>query len=92
MERILRSGKEMIERLLLDGIDGDGGGAAVAELHEASGVILADEAEAVLAFADVTVTRTEVAVQTAVGHGSPTSGLREEVKSWQLPTRYCSAE
>ena len=72
----LRAGKKVVERLLLDGIHGKRGGAAVAELQEPSAFVLADEAEAVLAFSDVAVPRAKIAVETAIGHRSPTSGLR----------------
>src|SRR5215469_8349545 len=61
----------MIERLLLDRIDRYGSRASVAQLQQAAVFIFADEAESVLAFADVAVTRTQVAVQTDIGHGLP---------------------
>ena len=65
----------MVERLLLDGIHRERGGTAVAKLNQASGFVLADEAEAVLAFSDVAVARAEVAVETAVGHRLPPARL-----------------
>ena len=76
----------MIERLLFDGIHRHGGGTAVAKLQQASAFVLADEAEAVLAFADVTVTRTEVAMQTAIGHGLPPTGFMNRWTSCALPS------
>jgi hypothetical protein len=48
----------MVQRLLLDWVHGDGGWPAVAKLDKASGFILADVTEAVLAFSNVTVART----------------------------------
>ena len=65
----------MIERLLLDGIHGDRRGTSVAELQQASAFVLADKAEAVLAFSDVAVARTEIAVETPVGHRLPPARL-----------------
>ena len=67
----------MVERLLLDRIHGQRRRASVAELDQPSTFILADEAEAVLAFADVAMARAKVAVEAPVGHRSPTSELRE---------------
>ena len=57
-----RAGKEMIERLFLDGINLESGGSAVAEIVEFSLLIDPNEAEAGLTRADVAVARTQVAV------------------------------
>ena len=67
----VRAGMEVEERLLFDGIDGEGGGASVAELHQFAVDVLADEAEAVLAGPDVAVARTEIAVDASVGERLP---------------------
>ena len=75
IERICRSGKEVVEWLFLDGIDSYGSGPAIAKLHEPVLLILADETETVLTIADVAVSRAEVAVQTAIGHGLPPTGF-----------------
>src|SRR4029434_6981760 len=53
------SGQEMIQRFFFDGIDGEAGGCAVAERIEFAVDVLADVAEAALALAQATETRTE---------------------------------
>jgi hypothetical protein len=68
------AGEEVVEGLLLDRVHGDGGGASVTELNQAAVFVLADIAEAGLAFADVAVTRAEITVQAPVGHGFPPAG------------------
>ncbi len=75
IERIFVAGKEVVQRLLLDRIHGNRRGASVAELQQPSAFILADEAEAVLAFADVAMARAKIAVETPVGHGLPPAGF-----------------
>ncbi len=75
MERIFVPGKKVAERLLLDGIHRDGSRPPVAELQQPSTFVLADEAEACLAFSHVAVSRAEVAVEAAVGHCLPPAGL-----------------
>ena len=65
----------MVQRLLLDGIHRQRSGSAVAELNQPSAFVLADEAEAALAFADVAVPRAEVAMDAAVGHRLPPARL-----------------
>jgi hypothetical protein len=65
----------MIERLFLDRIHGNGRRPAVAKLRETPTFILADEAETSLAFADVTMSRAEIAVQPTVGHCFPPTGF-----------------
>lgn len=72
-----RAGKKMAEGLLFDGIDLECGGGGVAEAEEFAALIDADEAEAGLAGADVAVARAEVAVEAAVGIGSPPEGFVE---------------
>ena len=67
----------MIQRLLLDGIDVERGRASVAELNQAAFDILSDEAETSLVLSDVAVARTEITVETAVGHRLPPSRLVE---------------
>ena len=64
-DRIVRAGQEVVERLLLDGIDGEAGGAAVAERDELAAFVLADEAEAGLPVAEPAVARAERAEQLA---------------------------
>ena len=71
----LRAREKMVERLLLDRIHRHGGWPPVAELQQASAFILADEAEAALAFSDVAMPRTKVTVETAVGHCLPPARL-----------------
>src|SRR4029434_644022 len=53
------SGQEMIQRFFFDGIDGEAGGCAVAERIEFAVNVLTDVAEAGLALAQATETRTE---------------------------------
>ena len=71
----LRSGEKVVERLLLDRVHGNGRGPPIAELQQASAFVLADEAEAVLAFSDVAVARAQIAVETPVGHRLPPARL-----------------
>ena len=61
----LRAGEKVVERLLLDGIDGEAGGAAVAERDQLAAFVLADEAEAGLPVAEPTVARAERAEELA---------------------------
>ena len=70
-----RAGKEMAEGLFFDGINLQSGGRGIAEAEEFSALIDADETETGLAGADVAVARTEVAVEAAVGIGSPPEGF-----------------
>ncbi len=65
----------MVQRFLLDWVHGQSGGASVAKLDEPPAFILADVAEAVLAFSDVTMPRAQVAVETAIGHRLPPARL-----------------
>src|SRR5689334_24947171 len=65
----------MVERLFRSRIHLQRGGTAVAELEQAAAFILADEAEARLPVTDMAVTRTQVAVEPAVGHGLPPAGF-----------------
>src|SRR5439155_9153817 len=66
-----RAGKEVVERLLLDGIDGEAGRAPVARAPQLSAPILADVAEARLPLADETVARAERAEELAALPGVP---------------------
>ena len=68
------AGVKMVEWLLLDGVDAEAGGAAVGgELHRPI-KHLPDEAGAALAFVQLTVTRTEVALDATIGQGMPPAG------------------
>ena len=67
----------MVERLLLDRIHGQRRGASIAKLHQSPAFILADEAEAALPFPDVAMTRTQIAVQAAIGHRLPPAGFMD---------------
>jgi len=67
----------MAEGLFLDGINLESGGGGVAEAEEFAALIDANEAEARLAGADVAVARAEVAVEAAIGVGSPPEGFVE---------------
>jgi len=67
----------MAEGLFFDGIDLESGGRSVAEAVEFAILIDADETEARLAGADVAVARTQIAVEAAVGIGSPPEGFVE---------------
>jgi hypothetical protein len=72
-----RAGEEVAEGLFLDGIHLERGGGGVAQAEEFAVLIDADEAEAGLAGADVTMARAEVTVDTVVGFGSPPEGFVE---------------
>jgi hypothetical protein len=52
------AGQEMIKGLLLNGVDLDSGGSAIAEIEELSILVDTDEAEAGLPVANVAVART----------------------------------
>ena len=65
---------EVIERLLLDRIDAETGGAAVGGQLHRSVVHLADEAGAALAFVQLAVARAQVALDASVGQGVPPAG------------------
>jgi len=67
----------MAEGLFFDGIDLESGGRSVAEAEEFAALIDADETETGLAGADVAMARTEIAVEAAVGIGSPPEGFVE---------------
>src|SRR5712691_6317972 len=54
--------QEMIQRLLLDGVNLNGGGRSVSQAVEFSALIDTDEAEACLAFSNVAVPRAEIAM------------------------------
>jgi hypothetical protein len=54
------------ERLLLDGIDGQGRGTPVCLLNQLSRDVFTYEAEAVLAHSDVAMTRTQIAMNAAI--------------------------
>jgi len=74
------------ERLFFRWINLESGGRSIAEAEEFAALVDADETEAGLAGADVAVARTEVAVDAAVGIGSPPErfveggGLLEDVE------------
>jgi len=71
------AGKEMAEGLFFDGINLESGRRGVAKAEEFAVLIDADETEAGLTGADVAVARTEVAVNTAIGIGSPPESFVE---------------
>ena len=56
----------MVERLFLDRVDAKTGGATIGAQHHFAAEILAHEAEAALTFAQLAVTRTEVALDACV--------------------------
>src|SRR5207247_5053979 len=66
-----RAREEVVERLLLDGIDGEAGRAPVARAHELPAAVLADVAEACLPLADQAVARAEGAEELAAFRGVP---------------------
>ena len=79
------AGVEVVERLLLDRVDAEAGGAAVGgQLHGAIDH-LAHEAGAALAFVQLAVARAEVALHAAVGQGMPPAAGVEGFggSSWQ---------
>src|SRR5216684_4023107 len=61
------AGQEVIQGFLLDGIDLQRGGRAVAQAVELSAFIDANETESRLSRVDVAMARTKIAVSTAVG-------------------------
>src|SRR5213593_2039423 len=69
--RVLSFGTEVVERLLLDGIDGEAGRTPVARAPQLSAPILADVAETRLSLADETVARAERAEELAALAGVP---------------------
>ena len=66
-ESTLDAGVELVERLLLDGVDAEAARAAVGREHHLVALALADEAEAALAVLEPAVARAEVALDAAVG-------------------------
>jgi hypothetical protein len=71
------AGQKMAERLFFDGIDLESRGRGIAEAKEFATLIDANETEPGLAGTDVAVAGTEVAVEAAVGVGSPPEGFVE---------------
>ncbi len=71
----LGAGQEVAERLLLDGVDLDGGRLRVPQVVERAPLVRPDEAEARLALADVAVPRAQVAVQPPVRVALPPAGF-----------------
>src|SRR4030095_7180207 len=61
-----RSREEVIERLLLDGIDAEAAGAAVAREHDRIALARAHEAEPALTLTQLAGTRADVALHTSV--------------------------
>ena len=61
----------MEERLLLDGIDGQGSGTPIGLLNQFSRDVFTYVAEAVLAYSDVAMARTKVAMNATVGESFP---------------------
>ncbi|MNE03700.1 hypothetical protein D3C80_962110 [compost metagenome] len=66
-----RSGEEVVERLLLDGVDAEAGRAAVGGQHHLLAFAHAHEAGATLPVAQLAVTRAEVALDSAIGQAVP---------------------
>ena len=95
-----RPRKEMVERLLLDGIHGQSSGPTIAELNQSSAFVLADEAKSRLALSYVTVPRTEIAMQAPVRHGLPPAAIvgsigcsnRGHNTSWEYVTAICAGK
>jgi hypothetical protein len=65
------AGEEVVERLLLDGVDAEAGAAPVGGEHDAVAGALAHEAGAALAVAQLAVARAEVALDAAVVEDVP---------------------
>src|SRR5262249_17748628 len=61
-----RPGQEVVQRLLLDGVDAEATGAAVGGQHDLIVLAGADEAEAALPLVQLAVTRAQVALDAAV--------------------------
>lgn len=59
------------ERFLLDGIKRQGGGTAVGLLNQLSGDVFTYVAEAVLAYSDMAMPRTKIAMNATVGESLP---------------------
>src|SRR5690606_10115656 len=66
-----RAGVEMVERLLLDRVDAEAGGAPVGGEHHPARLVLAHEAEPALPLVQLAVARTEVALHAPVGQRVP---------------------
>ena len=85
-DRICVPGQKVVERLLLDGIDGEAGGAAVAERDQLAALVLADEAEAGLAVGEPAIARTERAEELAARFRDATSVRDTWLLKWsRLP-------
>src|SRR5260370_41756549 len=69
------AGQEVIQGFLLDGIDLQRGGRAIAQAVELSAFIDANETESRLSRIDVAMARTKIAVRTAVGLRLPPTGF-----------------
>src|SRR5581483_128740 len=65
----------MVKRLLFDGIDLDGCGAAISQLEQAPFFYFADETKTGLAFTDVTVPRAEITMDLPIVHRLPPAGF-----------------
>ena len=72
--------QEMVQRLLLDGINLNGGGRGVSQAVEFSALIDADEAEAGLTLSNVAVPRAEIAMDFAGGCGLPPTAFVERLR------------
>ena len=71
----LRTGKKVIERLFLYGVDLQGCGGRVTKAIKFASPIDANKAEAALPFTNVAVTRAKIAVHAPVWLGLPPAGL-----------------
>src|ERR1700732_3094527 len=72
-----RARKKMVERLFLDGVDLQRGRTGVAEAVELAAPSRANEAESGLPVADVTMPRTEIAVEFSSGPRLPPASFVE---------------
>jgi hypothetical protein len=87
-----RAGKEMVQRLFLDGINLDGGGRGIPEAVQPAVFIDANVAEAGLALPDMAMARAKVAVDAAAGFAFPpesfveAGGVLEDLESRHFMT------
>ena len=66
-----RTGKKMIQRFFLNGVDLQRCRGSISQAIEFSALIDANEAETGLTFSDVAVPRAKIAVHAPFGHGLP---------------------
>src|ERR1700732_2544254 len=71
----LCAGQKMVQRLLFDRVNLNGGRRGVTEAVELSSVVHANEAETCLTISDMAVPRAEVAMRLAARFGFPPAGF-----------------